>query len=167
MISETTIRKVKELAIEDVLSPYVRLSKKGSTLMGLCPFHSEKTGSFAVTPSKNLFHCFSCNRGGDSITFTMEKENLSFSSAVEFIARNHNIPVEYISEERSEEQMAEARHRESLLTVLDTVQTFFLQNLRAKDKEESLDARAYAYGRWHEEFCAFAGIGYAPISYIV
>lgn len=110
MISETTIRKVRELAIEDVLSPYVRLSRKGSTLMGLCPFHTEKTGSFAVTPSKNLFHCFSCNRGGDSITFTMEKENLSFSSAVEFIARNHNIPVEYISEERSEEQMAEARH---------------------------------------------------------
>ena len=99
MISETTIRKVRELAIEDVLSPYVRLSRKGSTLMGLCPFHSEKTGSFAVTPSKNLFHCFSCNRGGDSITFIMEKENLSFSAAVEFIARNHNIPVEYISEE--------------------------------------------------------------------
>ena len=62
MISETTIRKVRELAIEDVLSPYVRLSRKGSTLMGLCPFHSEKTGSFAVTPSKNLFHCFSCNQ---------------------------------------------------------------------------------------------------------
>lgn len=130
--------------------------------MGLCPFHTEKTGSFAVTPGKNLFHCFSCNRGGDSITFIMEKENLSFSAAVEFIARNHNIPVEYISEERSEEQMAEARHRESLLAVLDTVQTFFLQNLRATDKEESFDARAYAYGRWHEEFCAFAGIGYAP-----
>ena len=110
MISEITIRKVRELAIEDVLSPYVRLSKKGSTLMGLCPFHSEKTGSFAVTPSKNLFHCFSCNRGGDSITFIMEKENLSFSAAVEFIARNHNIPVEYIREECSEEQMAEARH---------------------------------------------------------
>jgi DNA primase len=162
MISETTIRKVRELAIEDVLSPYVRLSRKGSTLMGPCPFHTEKTGSFAVTPGKNLFHCFSCNRGGDSITFIMEKENLSFSAAVEFIARNHNIPVEYISEERSEEQMAEARHRESLLAVLDTVQTFFLQNLRATDKEESLDARAYAYGRWHEEFCAFAGIGYAP-----
>lgn len=162
MISETTIRKVRELAIEDVLSPYVRLSRKGSTLMGLCPFHTEKTGSFAVTPGKNLFHCFSCNRGGDSITFIMEKENLSFSTAVEFIARNHNIPVEYISEERSEEQMAEARHRESLLTVLDTVQTFFLQNLRATDKEESLDARAYAYSRWYEEFCAFAGIGYAP-----
>lgn len=49
MISETTIRKVRELAIEDVLSPYVRLSRKGSTLMGLCPFHTEKTGSFAVT----------------------------------------------------------------------------------------------------------------------
>ena len=141
MISETTIRKVRELAIEDVLS-LMSVSPEKVQLMGLCPFHTERTGSFAVTPSKNLFHCFSCNRGGDSITFIMEKENLSFSAAVEFIARNHNILVEYISEERSEEQMAEARHRESLLTVLDTVQSFFLQNLRATDKEESLDARA-------------------------
>ena len=86
MISETTIQKVRELAIEDVLSPYVRLSRKGSTLMGLCPFHTEKTGSFAVTPGKNLFHCFSWNRGGGSITFIMEKENVTrkgFSSMME------------------------------------------------------------------------------------
>ena len=82
--------------------------QKRLQLMDVVLFHTEKTGSFAVTPGKNLFHCFSCNRGGDSITFIMEKENLS-SAAVEFIARNHNIPVEYISEERSEEQLAESR----------------------------------------------------------
>lgn len=86
MISESTISKVRELAIEDVLKPYVSLSRKGSTLMGLCPFHAEKTGSFAVSPHRNLFHCFSCNRGGDAITFIMEKENLSFIEAVRFIA---------------------------------------------------------------------------------
>lgn len=88
MISESTISKVRELAIEDVLKPYVSLSRKGSTLMGLCPFHAEKTGSFAVSPHRNLFHCFSCNRGGDAITFIMEKENLSFIEAVRFIAEN-------------------------------------------------------------------------------
>ena len=76
MISESTINKVRELSIEDVLEPYVRLSRKGSTLMGVCPFHEERTGSFSVSPGKNLFHCFSCNRGGDAITFIMEKENL-------------------------------------------------------------------------------------------
>ena len=91
MISESTINKVRNLSIEDILKPYVRLSRKGLTLMGLCPFHSERTGSFAVTPRKNLFHCFSCNRGGDGITFIMEKENLTFMEAVTFIAKNNGI----------------------------------------------------------------------------
>ena len=61
MISESTINKVRELSITDVLEPYVRLSRKGSTLMGICPFHEERIGSFFVSPGKNLFHCFSCN----------------------------------------------------------------------------------------------------------
>lgn len=73
MISESVIQKVRNLAIEEVLQSYVKLSRKGSTLMGLCPFHAERTGSFVVSPHKNLFHCFSCNRGGDTITFIMEK----------------------------------------------------------------------------------------------
>lgn len=73
MISESVIQKVRNLTIEEVLQPYVKLSRKGSTLMGLCPFHTERTGSFSVSPHKNLFHCFSCNRGGDAITFIMEK----------------------------------------------------------------------------------------------
>ena len=62
--------------------------------MGICPFHEERIGSFFVSPGKNLFHCFSCNRGGDSIAFIMEKENLSFMEAIEFLARQHNIPIE-------------------------------------------------------------------------
>lgn len=160
MISESTINKVRELAIEDVLKPYVNLTRKGSTLMGLCPFHAEKTGSFAVSPHRNLFHCFSCNRGGDAITFIMEKENLSFIEAVRFIAENNNIPLEYTDEERTDEQVAEAKHRESLLAALDCIQNYFLENLRAGTDEECSRAREYAYGRWPEEFCSVAGIGY-------
>lgn len=162
MISESTINKVRDLAIEDILKPYVRLSRKGSTLMGLCPFHSERTGSFAVTPGKNLFHCFSCNRGGDGITFIMEKENLTFMEAVTFIAKNNGIPIEYSDEERSEEELAEAKHKESLLITLDHLQRFFVESLRVAMTEENQAAREYAYGRWSEEFCSIAGIGFAP-----
>ena len=162
MISESVIQKVRNLTIEEVLQPYVKLSRKGSTLMGLCPFHTERTGSFSVSPHKNLFHCFSCNRGGDAITFIMEKENLSFMKAVEFIAKQHNIPVEYIQEEQNEEQIAEAKHKEALLTALDSVQGYFVENLRHKDNGECSKAREYAYGRWSEEFCSMVGIGYAP-----
>ena len=161
MISESTINKVRELSIEDVLEPYVRLSRKGSTLMGVCPFHEERTGSFSVSPGKNLFHCFSCNRGGDAITFIMEKENLSFMEAIEFLARRHNIPIEYV-EGQDKEQTAKTRHKETLLATLGHVQDFFVGSLLMSDSDESRLAREYAYGRWPEEFCSVAGIGYAP-----
>lgn len=130
--------------------------------MGRCPFHSERTGSFSVSFRKNLFHCFSCNRGGDAITFIMEKENLPFWEAVKFIAKNHHIGIEYVDEERSEEQIAEARHKESLFVALEYVQEYFLENLRANMSGECQAARDYAYGRWTEEFCSVSGIGYAP-----
>lgn len=161
MISESTINKVRELSIEDVLEPYVRLSRKGSTLMGICPFHEERTGSFSVSPGKNLFHCFSCNRGGDAITFIMEKENLSFMEAIEFLARRHNITIEYV-EEQDKEIVTKNRHKEMLLATLGYVQDFFISSLLAPDNDESRLAREYAYGRWPEEFCSVAGIGYAP-----
>lgn len=161
MISESTINKVRELAIGDVLEPYVRLSRKGSTLMGICPFHEERTGSFSVSPGKNLFHCFSCNRGGDAITFIMEKENLSFMEAIEFLARRHNIPIEYV-EGQDKEQVAKIQHKETLLAILGHVQDFFVGSLLMPDSDESRLAREYAYGRWPEEFCSVAGIGYAP-----
>lgn len=161
MISESTINKVRELSIEDVLEPYVRLSRKGSTLMGICPFHEERTGSFSVSPGKNLFHCFSCNRGGDAITFIMEKENLSFMETIEFLARRHNIPIEYV-EGQNKEQTAKIRHKETLLATLSHVQDFFVGSLLMPDSDESRLARKYVYGRWPEEFCSVAGIGYAP-----
>lgn len=161
MISESTINKVRELSIEDVLEPYVRLSRKGSTLMGICPFHEERTGSFSVSPGKNLFHCFSCNRGGDAITFIMEKENLSFMEAIEFLARRHNITIEYV-EEQDKEIVTKNRHKEMLLVILSHVQDFFVGSLLMPDSDESRLAREYAYGRWPEEFCSVSGLGYAP-----
>ena len=120
MISESTINKVRNLSIEDILKPYVRLSRKGSTLMGLCPFHSERTGSFAVTTGKNLFHCFSCNRGGDGITFIMEKENLNFQQAVRLLAEKFNILMEdEYDEERTDADKAKQAHKDSLYAILE------------------------------------------------
>ena len=161
MISESTIAKVRSIGIEDVLTPYVSLKRKSSSLVGLCPFHSERTPSFTVSPQKGLYHCFGCNRGGDAISFIMEKENLSFMDAVVFIAKRHGIEVEYVEEEQSDDKIVEARHRESLLIALEHIQKFFFDILR-QDTPESRQARDYVYGRWPEETCAIAGIGYAP-----
>ena len=69
--------------IVDVVGSYVALQQKGSNLFGLCPFHNEKTPSFSVSPSKQIFHCFGCKKGGDVITFVKEIENLSYIEAVQ------------------------------------------------------------------------------------
>lgn len=79
--------------IVDVVSDYVHLTKKGSNLFGLCPFHSEKTGSFSVSPDKQIYHCFGCGKGGGVINFIMEEENLSFPDAVRFLAKRANLEV--------------------------------------------------------------------------
>lgn len=79
--------------IVDVVSDYVHLTKKGSNLFGLCPFHSEKTGSFSVSPDKQIYHCFGCGKGGSVINFVMEEENLSFPDAVRFLAKRANMDV--------------------------------------------------------------------------
>ena len=79
--------------IVDVVSNYVQLTKKGSNLFGLCPFHSEKTGSFSVSPGKQIYYCFGCKRGGGVINFIMEEENLSFPDAVRYLAKRAGMDV--------------------------------------------------------------------------
>ena len=79
--------------IVDVVSSYVQLTRKGSNLFGLCPFHSEKTGSFSVSPDKQIYHCFGCKKGGGVINFIMEEENLSFPDAVRFLAKRAGMEV--------------------------------------------------------------------------
>ena len=79
--------------ITDVVSGYVNLTKKGGNFFGLCPFHNEKTGSFSVSPDKQIYHCFGCKKGGGVINFVMEMENFSFPEAVEFLAKRVNLPL--------------------------------------------------------------------------
>lgn len=162
MISERTIQQVRDLDIETVLKPYVELKRKGSSLMGLCPFHSEKTPSFSVSPQKNLYNCFGCRRGGDGIAFVMEKENLSFIEAVRKIASDNGIVIEETGNDLTEEERVAIRHKESLLATLDLINKFYVECLRANMEDECADARGYAYERWSPGFCATAGIGYAP-----
>jgi DNA primase len=79
--------------IEDVVSQYVQLTKKGSNLFGLCPFHSEKTASFSVAPDKQIYYCFGCHKGGGVVNFIMEIENLGYADAVRFLAKRAGLEV--------------------------------------------------------------------------
>lgn len=160
MISDTTIQAVRDLAIEDIIRPYVKLKRQGSRLVGLCPFHNEKSPSFTVSPATNLFYCFGCKCGGDSIEFIKKKENLTFIEAVRFIARSHNVPIDY--EDESAEAI-EARHqREALLTTLDLAQRFFVERLMDSENIESQRAYNYCASRWPIDVCLTDGLGYSP-----
>ena len=83
MLDQTTIDKINDAAlIQDVVSDYVTLRKRGANLIGLCPFHNEKTPSFSVSPAKGIFKCFGCGKGGNSVHFIMEHEQISYYEAL-------------------------------------------------------------------------------------
>ena len=110
--------------IVEVVSSYVRLSKKsGSNLFGLCPFHSEKTPSFSVSPDKQIYHCFGCGKGGGVISFIMEIENLSFPEAVAFLARRANMPLPEQEDDR------ESKKRSRMLALNRDAARFFYEQL--------------------------------------
>ena len=141
--------------IVDVVSGYVRLGKKsGSNMFGLCPFHSEKTPSFSVSPDKQIYHCFGCGKGGGVINFIMEIENLSFPEAVEFLAKRAGMPMP------EEENDRESRKRSRMLALNRDAARFFYAQLSTP---QGGAAREYmARRRIGPATAKNFGIGFAP-----
>lgn len=150
---------VKELPAEEVIGRYVKLGRQGGSFVGRCPFHEDRTPSLSVKAAENYWHCFSCGRGGDAISFVKEHLGVDFQQAVEEIAAANGITVEY--ENTGDTDSDEARRKESLYIIMKLVQDFFAARI-SSDSKEADAARKYAYGRWGESFCRKSGIGYAP-----
>ncbi|MDE6010358.1 MAG: DNA primase, partial [Muribaculaceae bacterium] len=161
MISDDTIDKVREVDVADIVSPYVELGRKGSRLTGCCPFHNERTASFSVSETNNLWHCFGCHKGGDGISFIMEKENLAFEEAVEHIAKLKGIHVEYLDSHKAQEARKDSERKESLYKLLEVVNEFFCSRIN-DGSPQARQAMEYAAGRWGAEYVNEIGIGYAP-----
>ena len=143
--------------IVDVISQYVRLSKKGSTYFGLCPFHNEKTGSFSVSPNKQMYYCFGCGAGGNVFTFLMEYENFTFGEAMEALADRAG--VELPKQEYTSAQRQEADKRARLLEINKEAAKYFYMLLRGER-----GARALSYFRKRElsdETMQKFGLGYS------
>src|SRR5580704_1410540 len=153
--------RVKQQAdIVRVIGEYVRLKKSGQNFTGLCPFHGEKTPSFAVHPVKQIFHCFGCGKGGDVFTFVMEMERCEFPDALRIVAEKCGISMPR-SRERSPEERKEHQQRAALIEMHREAQTFFVQQLEGT--LEGKAARAYLEDRGLEkDAISRFGIGYAP-----
>ena len=114
MISPQTIEQItNRIDIIDVVGEFVKLKKRGANYLGLCPFHNEKTPSFTVSPSKEIYKCFGCGKSGNTITFLMEHEKYSYAEALKWLAQRYNIEIqetEVSDETRTIQQAAESLH---------------------------------------------------------
>ncbi|MBS3806765.1 MAG: DNA primase [Bacteroidales bacterium] len=124
---ETTERIIETAEIADVIQDFVNLKKRGTNYLGLCPFHSEKTPSFTVSPSKGIFKCFGCGKGGNAINFIMEHEHLSYPEALRYLAKKYNIDIK--EKELTAEEVEEKNVRDSLLIVTNFAKKHYIHNL--------------------------------------
>lgn len=128
MIARHSIDQVIETAqVEEVISHFVNLRRRGINMIGLCPFHDEKTPSFTVSPTKNIYKCFGCGRGGNAVNFIMEHEGYSFPEAIRYLAKMYNIDL--VETEQSQEEKQEAMKKDSLYIVMDFSKKHFIHNL--------------------------------------
>ena len=143
--------------IVDVISQYVRLTRKGSSYFGLCPFHNEKTPSFSVTPSKQMYYCFGCGAGGNVYNFVMQYENYSFGEALSHLAERAGVELPKI--EYSQAARAKAEKRATLLEINKKAAQYFYYQLR---RENGKTAHDYLTGRGlSEEMIKKFGLGYS------
>src|SRR5216110_3609163 len=95
MISQTTIQEIlSRIDIIDIIGGFVKLKRRGANYLVLCPFHNEKTPSFTVSPTKEIYKCFGCGRSGNSISFLMEHEKYSYVEALKWLANKYNVEIE-------------------------------------------------------------------------
>ena len=124
MIEQNSIEQLKQIInIVDVVSNYIELRRAGANYVAHCPFHSEKTPSFVVSPAKGYFKCYGCGVGGDSITFLMQKENIEFYEAVEKLASMYNFTLSYTSTRQNKDSMLE--------NLLDQICKYYQKQLNA------------------------------------
>ena len=144
MIDQATIDRINDAArIEDVVGDYVTLKRRGVNLIGLCPFHNEKTPSFNVSPAKGIFKCFGCGKGGNAVHFIMEMEQLNYYEALKFLARKYHIEVH--EKELTPEEVAARNERESLFLVNEYAQKYFTDTLW-----RHVDGKAVGMSYFHE-----------------
>jgi DNA primase len=162
MITPNSIQKVRETArVEEVVGDFVRLKRRGAVLIGLCPFHNEKTPSFTVSPAKGLFKCFGCGKGGDSISFIMEHEHLSYVESIEHLAKRYGINIERNTNENTAQYNAEKQAQESLYIANNFAADFYEKNLFENEEGRSIGLSYFKERGFTESTIKKFKLGYA------
>ncbi|SEL50328.1 DNA primase [Parapedobacter koreensis] len=161
MIKQEVIDKIIDAArIEEVVGDFVDLKKRGTSLIGLCPFHNEKTPSFNVSVSKGIYKCFGCGAGGDSVRFVMEHEKYSYPEALKYLAQKYHIEVE--ESERTPEQLIAQNKRESLFIVTNWAGKFFKETLWDTEEGRAIGLNYFKERGYREDIIQKFELGYSP-----
>jgi len=161
MIDPSTIERILDAAnISDVVSEFVTLKKRGVNQLGLCPFHNEKTPSFTVSPAKGIFKCFGCGKGGNSVNFVMELEQLSYPDALRWLAKKFHIEIE--EKEESQEEKALKDERESMMIVSAFAQKYFSKYLLNENEGRTVGLSYLRERGIRDDIIAKFELGFCP-----
>jgi DNA primase len=163
MISKPTIARIIDSArIEEVVGDFLTLKKRGVNYIACCPFHNEKTPSFNVNPVRNIFKCFGCGKGGDSVNFVMEHEKLTYPEALRYLAKKYNIQIEEIYDRNIDEEKKLETERESLYVVDAFAQKYFTDILYNSNEGKSIGLSYFKERGLSDEIIQRFQLGYAP-----
>lgn len=161
MIPKETVDRIFDTArIDEVVGEFVALKKRGSSMLGLCPFHNEKTPSFNVSAARGIYKCFGCGKGGNSINFVMEHEHITYPEALRWLAKKYNIEI--AEEEQSSEQQAKDNERESLFLVSGFAQKHYTKNLHETEEGKAIGLSYFQERGFRPDIIEKFQLGYSP-----
>lgn len=161
MIKPETIGQILDAArVEEVVGEFVSLKKRGVNLIGLCPFHNEKTPSFNVSPARGIYKCFGCGKGGNAVNFLMEHEHYTYPEALKYLANKYSIEVE--ETKPTPEQLQEQDEKESLYNLTAFAQKFFEETLHQSEEGKAIALTYLKERGFLPEVIKKFGIGYCP-----
>ena len=159
MIPHSTIEQILDTAqIIDVVQEYVNLRKRGVNWLGLCPFHNEKTPSFTVSPTKGIFKCFGCGKGGNAVNFIMEHESLSYPEALKHLAKKYSIEI--VEKELSAKDIERENERESMLVISSYAARIFEENLFRSEEGTTIGLSYFRERGFRQETLKNFNVGY-------
>ena len=161
MISPNTIQQIlSRIDIIEIVGTFVKLKKRGTNYLGLCPFHNEKSPSFTVSPAKEIYKCFGCGRSGNSIGFLMEHEKYTYVEALRWLAQRYNVEIE--ETEVSPEQKLQQQSAESLFIINNFAQQFFSNHLLNTEEGRDIGLSYLKLRGFREEIIKKFQIGFNP-----
>lgn len=159
LISKDSIQQIlNRLDIVEVINGFVKLKKRGANYLGNCPFHNEKTPSFTVSPSKEIYKCFGCGKSGNTISFLMEHEKLTYAEALKWLAAKYNVTIE--ETELTPEQKQQVQVSESLFIINQFAQKYFAETLNADGEGSEVGLSYFTERGFSEDTIKKFGLGY-------